>query len=122
MSEEFDNLKSLKDINAITSEIDKFLVAEGFKQGDYHDPYSGTKLPTRFHKLLGFGEYNDKFVAVITESEIGIEREYGYGGGDSGGLWKFDPKDHRSFVTAYNYFVDSVSRTKLELENNGRYH
>lgn len=119
MSEE---LKSLKDLKSITAEIDKFLTSEGFKQGEYHDPYSGVKSSTRFHKLLGFGIYNDKFVAVITENEIGIEREYGYGGGDSGGLWHFDPKDHESFVKAYNYFVNCVSGMDLEAENHGRYH
>lgn len=113
-----DGIKSLhNDVILITKEIDKFLINEGFLRENYDDCYSGAKGSVLFHKKLGYDRHDDKYTVVVTEQdEIAIEHEYSYRSGESGGYWKFDKNKEKSFVEAYNKFVDKYHYLITEKE------
>ncbi len=102
-----EKISSLNNIVNISAEIDRLLIKEGFTLGSFDDCYSGAENRAVFHKSLG-NDDGDYLTAVVTSNEIGIEREYNYGGGQSAGLWKFKTDDFESFKDAYNDFVHTV--------------
>ncbi len=100
---------SLNDIVQLNVRVDRFLVKEGFVADSFDDCYSGSEGKVVFHKRLGKDEHTDSYTAVVTsKGEIGIERHYSYGGGNSAGLWKFKPDSPEDFMNTYKEFVDTV--------------
>jgi hypothetical protein len=103
-------IKSLhNDVVIISPEIDQHLINEKYICGKFDDCYSGADGPCLFYKRLGFDDHSDSYTIVVTDTQIAIEREYPYGGGDSAGKWRFDKESFEDFSNAYNEFVDAVA-------------
>jgi len=97
----------------INPEITRLLLDDGFIRGHYHDPYSGTKEQVIWNKRVGTDEYTQYHTVCVSKCEIGIEVEYDYGGGTTGGLWEFKEDDPASFHEAYDACVEAVKKKQL---------
>lgn len=113
-----DNIKRIKDAEIIAKSIDDFLRSEGFTQGECGDAYSGVTGTTLFYKKLDSKQCEDNITVVVSDGEIGVEKDYSYGGGTSLGLWgdkdsRFS-QDEDLFTEAYNSFIARLGELAKE--------